>query len=140
MGPQHPSTHGVLRLILEIEGESITGNRMNHAYVRPGGLAQDLPDGVVSAIRDLIREFPKRLREYEALLNGNPVFMGRTKSVGYLDLASCVALGITGPVLRAAGLPHDLRKAEAYLGYDTYEFDVPTETGCDAYSRYMVRF
>ncbi|WP_194927484.1 NADH-quinone oxidoreductase subunit D [Catenulispora pinisilvae] len=119
--------------------EAITGNRMNHAYVRPGGLAQDLPDGVVEDIRTLIAEFPKRLRDYERLLNSNPVFLGRTKGVGYLDLAGCMALGVTGPMLRATGLPHDLRKAEPYLGYDTYEFDVPTETGCDAYSRYVVR-
>ncbi|MBS2539182.1 NADH-quinone oxidoreductase subunit D [Catenulispora sp. NF23] len=120
--------------------ETITGNRMNHAYVRPGGLVQDLPDGVVEDIRTLIAEFPKRLRDYERLLNGSPVFQGRTKGVGYLDLAGCMALGVTGPMLRATGLPHDLRKAEPYLGYDTYEFDVPTETGCDAYSRYVVRF
>ncbi|NUP45794.1 MAG: NADH-quinone oxidoreductase subunit D [Catenulispora sp.] len=119
--------------------EAITGNRMNHAYVRPGGLAQDLPEGAVAAIRDLIREFPERLRDYERLLNANPVFLGRTREVGYLDLAGCIRLGMTGPVLRAAGLPHDLRKAEPYLGYDTYEFDVPTADGCDAYSRYLVR-
>jgi NADH-quinone oxidoreductase subunit D len=119
--------------------EAITGNRMNHAYVRPGGLAQDLPEGVVSAIKDLIRGFPARVRDYERLLNANPVFLERTKEVGYLDLPGCIALGVTGPVLRAAGLPHDLRKAEPYLGYETYEFDVPTEDGCDAYSRYLVR-
>ncbi|GAA1969778.1 NADH-quinone oxidoreductase subunit D [Catenulispora subtropica] len=119
--------------------EAITGNRMNHAYVRPGGLAQDLPEGTVDGIRDLIRDFPKALRDYKRLLNANPVFLGRTKGIGYLDLAGCVALGITGPVLRATGLPHDLRKSEPYLGYDTYEFDVPTEDGCDAYSRYLVR-
>jgi NADH-quinone oxidoreductase subunit D len=119
--------------------EAVTGNRMNHAYVRPGGLAQDLPDSVVEDIRTLIAEFPKRLLDYERLLNANPVFMGRTKGVGYLDLAGCVALGITGPVLRATGLPHDLRKSEPYLGYDTYDFEVPTETGCDAYGRYLVR-
>ena len=119
--------------------EAITGNRMNHAYVRPGGLAQDLPAGIVDAIRTLIAEFPERLADYERLLNANPVFVGRTKDVGYLDLAGCVALGVTGPILRAAGLPHDLRKAEPYLGYDTYDFEIPTETGCDAYSRYLVR-
>jgi NADH-quinone oxidoreductase subunit D len=119
--------------------EAVTGNRMNHAYVRPGGLAQDLPDGTVEDIRTVIAEFPKRIRDYERLLSANPVFLGRTKGVGYLDLAGCMALGITGPVLRAAGLPHDLRKADPYLGYDTYDFEVPTETGCDAYSRYLVR-
>jgi NADH-quinone oxidoreductase subunit D len=119
--------------------EAVTGNRMNHAYVRPGGLAQDLPPGIVEDIRTVIAEFPKRIRDYERLLNANPVFLERTKGVGYLDLAGCMALGVTGPVLRAAGLPHDLRKSDPYLGYDTYDFEVPTETGCDAYSRYLVR-
>jgi NADH-quinone oxidoreductase subunit D len=119
--------------------EAITGNRMNHAYVRPGGLAQDLPDGIVEDIRTVIAEFPKRIRDYERLLSANPVFLERTKGVGYLDLAGCMALGVTGPMLRAAGLPHDLRKADPYLDYDTYDFEVPTETGCDAYSRYLVR-
>ena len=119
--------------------EAVTGNRMNHAYVRPGGLAQDLPEGVTEDIRTLIAEFPKRLLDYERLLNANPIFMGRTKDVGYLDLAGCMALGVTGPVLRATGLAHDLRKSEPYLGYDTYDFEVPTETGCDAYGRYLVR-
>ena len=119
--------------------EAVTGNRMNHAYVRPGGLAQDLPDGVVDQIRTLIAEFPKRILDYERLLNANPVFLGRTKGVGFLDLAGCMALGVTGPILRASGLPHDLRKSDPYLDYDTYDFEVPTETGCDAYSRYLVR-
>ncbi|GAA2029314.1 NADH-quinone oxidoreductase subunit D [Catenulispora yoronensis] len=119
--------------------EAVTGNRMNHAYIRPGGLAQDLPEGTIAAVRDLIREFPKRLRDYERLLNANPVFLARTKGVGHLDLAGCMALGMTGPVLRATGLPHDLRRAEPYLGYETYDFEVPTADGCDAYSRYLVR-
>jgi NADH-quinone oxidoreductase subunit D len=119
--------------------EEITGNRMNHAYVRPGGLAQDLPPGIESSIKELLHDLPARIADYEKLLNANPVFLGRTKSVGYLDLTACMALGVTGPPLRAAGLPHDLRKSQPYCGYEDYEFDVPTEKGADAYSRYLVR-
>ncbi len=119
--------------------EMITGLRMNHAYIRPGGLAQDLPPGAVDAVRDLLRVLPKRLRDYEDLLNENAIFKARTQGIGYLDLTGCMALGITGPVLRATGLPHDLRKSQPYSGYEQYEFDVPTETTADAYGRYLIR-
>ena len=125
-------------LILDIF-ETITGLRMNHAYIRPGGLAQDLPDDAVGKIRDLLALMPKRLRDMELLLNQNPIWKARTRGVGYLDLAGCMALGITGPVLRSTGLPHDLRKSQPYCGYETYEFDVMTDTGCDCYGRYLIR-
>src|SRR5919107_3223536 len=95
----------VLRII-----EMITGLRMNNAYIRPGGVAQDLPRGVYNDIRDMVPAVRKGLRELEALLNENPVLKGRTEGVGYLDLTGCIALGVTGPVLRSTGLPHDLRK------------------------------
>ena len=119
--------------------EAITGNRMNHAYVRPGGLAQDLPSGVEAAVRELLDLLPGRIRDYERLLDHNPVFLGRTRGVGVLDLAGCMALGVTGPVLRATGLPHDLRKSQPYCGYAEYDFEVPTLTGADVYSRYLLR-
>ena len=73
------------------------------------------------------------------LLAENPLLKGRTKGVGYLDLTGCIALSITGPVLRSTGLPHDLRKSEPYCGYETYDFDVITRTGADAYDRLMIR-
>jgi NADH-quinone oxidoreductase subunit D len=73
------------------------------------------------------------------LLNGQPIWQGRTVGVGYLDLTGCMALGVTGPILRATGLPHDLRKSEPYCGYENYEFDVVTETSCDAWGRYLIR-
>jgi NADH-quinone oxidoreductase subunit D len=120
----------VLRII-----EMITGLRMNNAYVRPGGVAQDLPRGVYNDIRDMVPQVHRGLKELEALINENPILKGRTVGVGYLDLTGCMALGITGPVLRSAGLPHDLRKAEPYCGYETYEFDVITRDTCDAYGR-----
>lgn len=125
-------------LILDVF-ETITGLRMNHAYIRPGGLVQDLPDDGVTKVRELLQLLPKRLRDLDHLLTQNPIWKARTKNIGYLDLTGCMALGITGPVLRSTGLPHDLRKAAPYCGYETYEFDVPTTTGCDCYGRYWIR-
>ncbi len=125
-------------LVLDIF-EMVTGLRMNHAYIRPGGLSQDLPPGAVDAIRELLRVMPGRLGDYEKLLNENPVFRGRTDGIGYLDLTACTALGLTGPVLRSTGLPWDLRKSQPYCGYETYDFAVPTADTCDAYGRYRIR-
>ena len=125
-------------LVLDVF-EMITGLRMNHGFIRPGGLAQDLPPGAVDKVRDVIRLLAKRFRDYENLLNENPVWLARTKGIGYLDLTGCVALGVTGPVLRATGLPHDLRTSQPYCGYESYEFDTITLTGADAYDRYLIR-
>src|SRR3977135_2019671 len=119
--------------------ETITGLRMNSAYIRPGGLAVDLPDGAMPQLRDLLVLLPKRLQDLEDLLNENYIWKARTVGVGYLDLAGCMALGITGPVLRATGLPHDLRRAQPYCGYETYDFDVITDDACDSYGRYIIR-
>jgi NADH-quinone oxidoreductase subunit D len=125
-------------LVLDIM-EAITGNRMNHAYIRPGGLVADLPPDAPEKIRDLIPVLRSRLNDYRRLLDHNPIFLGRTRGVAVLDVTGCVALGVTGPILRATGLPHDLRTAQPYCGYETYDLDVVTETGADAYSRYLVR-
>ncbi|WP_016883340.1 MULTISPECIES: NADH dehydrogenase (quinone) subunit D [unclassified Rhodococcus (in: high G+C Gram-positive bacteria)] len=125
-------------LVLDVF-EMITGLRMNHAYIRPGGLSQDLPEGAVEKVRELLALMPERLRDMENLLNDNRIWKGRTQGIGYLDLTGCMALGITGPMLRATGLPHDLRKSQPYCGYENYEFDVSTDTGCDAYGRYLIR-
>jgi NADH-quinone oxidoreductase subunit D len=119
--------------------ESITGLRMNHAYIRPGGLAVDLPEGTIPQIRELLRVLPKRLADMEDLLNENYIWKARTQGIGYLDLTGCMALGITGPILRSTGLPHDLRKSQPYCGYETYDFDVITDDGCDSYGRYLIR-
>ena len=119
--------------------EMITGLRMNNGYIRPGGVAQDLPRGVFDKIRDTMPILRRGLRELEMLLNENPLIKGRTVGVGYLDLTGCIALGITGPILRAAGLPHDVRKAEPYCGYESYDFEIPTRDTCDAYGRLRVR-
>ncbi len=125
-------------LILDIL-EEITGLRMNHAYVRPGGVVMDVPPGTEEKIRDFLKLMPERLAEYEGLLSGNPVWQRRTKDVGYLDVTGCVALGITGPMLRSTGLPWDLRKTQPYCGYQSYDFDVPTAKSADVWARYEVR-
>ncbi|PXW30717.1 NADH dehydrogenase (quinone) subunit D [Nocardia sp. 348MFTsu5.1] len=125
-------------LILDIF-EMITGLRMNHAFVRPGGLAQDLPDGAVEKVREVLRVLPGRLRDMEDLLSENYIWKARTQGVGYLDLTGCMALGVTGPVLRATGLAHDLRRSSPYCGYENYEFDVITDDACDSYGRYQIR-
>jgi NADH-quinone oxidoreductase subunit D len=125
-------------LILDVF-EMVTGLRMNHGYIRPGGLSQDMPPGAVEKIREVLKLLPKRLADTENLLVGNKIWMGRTVGVGYLDLTGCMALGITGPILRATGLPHDLRKSQPYCGYENYEFEVQTETTCDAYGRFLIR-
>ncbi|MEU7689800.1 NADH-quinone oxidoreductase subunit D [Microbispora hainanensis] len=119
--------------------EYITGLRMNMAYVRPGGVSVDLPAGAVDKIGEFLKIMPGRIKEMRKLLDANPVYTRRTKDVAYLDLTGCMALGVTGPMLRAAGLPWDLRKSQPYCGYETYEFDVPTQNTCDVYGRYLVR-
>ena len=119
--------------------ELITGLRMNHAFIRPGGVAQDMPQGGLEAIRDFLRKAPELVHDLRTLIDENPVFMARTRGIAYLDLQGCMALGVTGPMLRATGLPWDLRKSQPCLGYETYEFDVPTTDTCDAYGRYLVR-
>ncbi|WP_016909541.1 NADH-quinone oxidoreductase subunit D [Streptomyces xiaopingdaonensis] len=119
--------------------ELITGLRMNSAYIRPGGLSQDLPAGSVDAVREFVKKMRKNLVEYDKLCSGNPVFKARLKDIGHLDLSGCMALGITGPVLRSAGLPHDLRKAQPYCGYENYDFEVPTTDTADSYGRFLLR-
>jgi len=119
--------------------ELITGLRMNHAYIRPGGISQDLPPGALEAVRELLGALPRKLIDMRKLLDANPVYLARTSGIAYLDLPACMALGLTGPVLRATGLPWDLRKSQPYCGYETYEFDVPVQESCDAYGRYLVR-
>jgi NADH-quinone oxidoreductase subunit D len=96
--------------------ELITGLRMNHAYVRPGGVSQDLPSGAIEKLREFIRIVPPLFGEIRKLLDANPVFLRRTRDIAHLDLTGCMALGVTGPVLRAAGLPWDLRKSQPYCG------------------------
>ena len=125
-------------LILDIF-EMVTGLRMNHGYVRPGGVSCDLPEGAVEKIRETVKHLKKSTQDNVNILVGNQIWMGRTKDVGYLDLAGCLALGVTGPVLRATGVPWDLRKTQPYGGYENYEFEVQTQDTCDSYGRFLIR-
>ena len=119
--------------------ELVTGLRMNSAYIRPGGVAQDLPAGAEQQIRDTIMALPRRMKDTADMLVDNSIWLARTQGIGKLDLAGCMALGVTGPVLRATGLPEDLRKTAPYSGYEKYEFDVMTQTTSDAYGRFLIR-
>jgi NADH-quinone oxidoreductase subunit D len=222
LGPNHPSTHGVLRLIVELDGEVVkevtpvigylhtgiekqcenktwwqgvtlvtrmdylapfanikaytmsvekllqmevppraewirvllaemnriashlvwlgtSGERMNHRYLQVGGCAQDLPPGFIERTRTFVKEMPRRIDEYEALLTGNPIWKDRMVGIGVLPADQLLALGVTGPTLRAAGVPHDLRKVAPYSGYEHFQFEVPTATEGDCYARYLVR-
>ncbi|MGA1335046.1 MAG: NADH-quinone oxidoreductase subunit D [Candidatus Nanopelagicaceae bacterium] len=119
--------------------EKVSGLRMNMAYIRPGGVSQDLPEGTVSGIRELIKDLRKNFKDNAKLLIGNSIWIKRTKGVGYLDLAGCITLGVTGPVLRSTGMPWDLRKTQPYCGYENYDFDVITADTCDVYGRFLIR-
>lgn len=119
--------------------EMVSGLRMNMAYIRPGGVSQDLPEGGIAKIRETVKELRHNFKDNAKLLIGNTVWMKRTQGVGYLDLAGCITLGITGPILRATGFPWDLRKSEPYCGYENYDFDVITDDGCDTYGRFLIK-
>jgi len=119
--------------------EYLTGLRMNHAYIRPGGLSQDLPEDWKSKVLDFVKVMHSRLPDYDKLLTGQPIWKQRLQGVGYLPVDGCLALGATGPILRSAGLPWDQRKVEPYSGYEEFEFEVPTETAGDCYARYLLR-
>lgn len=120
--------------------ERITGLRMNHAYVRPGGVPLDLPPGTVDYIRSLLPNVRRDIGELQDLTLKNPIFKLRFIGVGYMPMAGMMALGLTGPSLRAGGLKTDLRKDAPYCGYENYEFDVPTYDSSDAYNRTLIRF
>ena len=119
--------------------ELVSGLRMNMAYIRPGGVAQDLPAGAVETILETVKDLRKSFKDNEKLLVGNSIWMKRTEGIGYLDLAGATTLGVTGPVMRSTGLPLDLRKLQPYSGYENYNFDVVTADTCDVYGRFLVR-
>jgi NADH-quinone oxidoreductase subunit D len=125
-------------LILDVF-EAITGLRMNHAYIRIGGVIMDLPDGGALKIRELLGLLPRRIDEYESLLDENPIWLERNAGVATLSAERALVHGVTGPVLRAAGVAADLRKDMPYCGYETYDFEVPVRTDADAYGRYRLR-
>ncbi len=119
--------------------ESITGARLHPAWLRPGGLADDLPEGWKEMVDRFTVYFPDRIKTYEKLLTRNPIFMGRTKDIGCLSLEDAIEWGITGPLLRASGLEWDARKEMPYSGYENFDFDIPCFSEGDSYARYLVR-
>ena len=119
--------------------EMFSGQRMMTSYIRIGGLALEPPRGWEAVVRKFIRAFPGRVDEYENLLTKNPIWLERTKGIGRVPLDRLIDLGVTGPLLRAAGLDWDIRKAEPYSSYEQFDFEVPTRTEGDVYARYQVR-
>ncbi|MFE7505247.1 NADH-quinone oxidoreductase subunit D [Promicromonospora sp. NPDC057488] len=119
--------------------EAVTGLRMNHAYIRPGGVAVDTPEGFTTQARAALKSVRHYLKQLGDLMLANPIFKARLTNVGVLNLSGCMALAITGPVLRSTGLPYDVRKDNPYCGYETYDFDVPTAKGADCYDRVVLR-
>ena len=119
--------------------EMYSGQRMMTSYFRIGGLALEPPRGWQKRVRSFIDVFPSRVDEYEELLTNNRIWIGRTQGVGRISLEDMLDLGVTGPMLRAAGLPYDARKAEPYSSYEKFDFEIPTRTENDVYARYLVR-
>jgi NADH-quinone oxidoreductase subunit D len=119
--------------------ELFAGQRMMTSYIRIGGLALEPPAGWRPVVDRLLKMLPSRIDEYEQLLTGNRIWMGRTKGVGYISPEDAVAYSMTGPTLRAAGIPYDNRKVFPYSSYEEFEFDVPTRTDSDCFGRYMIR-
>ena len=125
-------------LLLNIN-EMLAGFRMFPSYMRVGGLREDLPRGFHDAVRAFLDRMPQKLDEYEALLTRNEIYLERTQNVGRISKDDAVAWGLAGPIARAAGVEYDVRKDFPYLGYETYDFAVPTRADGDVYSRYLVR-
>src|SRR2546428_23905 len=148
MGPQHPSTHGGLRVVLDCFREReeilkifvmVSGQRMMTSYFRIGGLALEPPPGWLDRVRQFIDMFPSRIEEYEKLLTRNSIWLMRTVGIGILEAKDAIALGVSGPTLRAAGVAHDVRKFFPYSSYEEFSFDVPPRTESDSSARYLLR-
>ena len=119
--------------------EKITGLRMNHNFIRPGGVAADLPDGWRRDLEEICTVVERGVREYADLLAENPLFLERLVGVGCITTEEAIARGITGPILRSTGFPWDLRKAQPYLAYDEVDFDVVCGENGDCYDRFQIR-
>jgi NADH-quinone oxidoreductase subunit D len=119
--------------------EAISGQRMMSSYIRIGGIALEPPADIYDRIRTFLNSFPDHIAEYEGLLSANPIWMGRLKGVGYLSAADAIALGVTGPPMRASGVDFDVRRDMPYSGYDKFKFNVPVSNDGDVWARYIVR-
>jgi NADH-quinone oxidoreductase subunit D len=119
--------------------EKYCGARLTTHAFRIGGLQYEAYDGFEKDVERFCKDFERRIQEYVTLLTGNSIWIGRTRNVGVLKAEDCIALGASGPILRAAGVKWDLRKAQPYAAYDRYQFEIPVGTNGDTYDRYMVR-
>jgi NADH-quinone oxidoreductase subunit D len=119
--------------------EAVSGQRMMTSYVRIGGVALEPPLDLFDKIRVFLKSFPSKIAEYEGLLNNNPIWMERLKGVGYISAENAIALGVTGPPLRASGVDFDVRRDMPYSGYEKFDFKVPVSTVGDVWARYLVR-
>jgi len=119
--------------------EAASGGRLTPSYFRIGGLMMDLPAGFENRCKQFLRDFPPAVDEFHTLLTGNKIFQKRTQGVGYISAEDAIDWGLSGPCLRGSGVALDLRRATPYCGYENYDFEVPTESDCDVWARYMVR-
>ncbi|MBF0165445.1 MAG: NADH-quinone oxidoreductase subunit D, partial [Magnetococcales bacterium] len=119
--------------------EAVCGARIHAAYFRPGGVARDLPEGLVENIQSFIEDFPAKIDEYETLLTNNRIWKQRLVDIGVVSAAEALDMGYVGPMLRGSGIAWDLRKAEPYDAYDRIDFDIPIGKNGDSYDRYLVR-
>ncbi len=119
--------------------EMVSGQRMMTSYFRIGGLAMELPLGLLERVQAFIKTFPEKIDEYSNLLTGNPIFVNRLKGVGHLSKEDAIALGVTGPVMRASGIDFDLRRDMPYCSYEKFQFRVPVSNDCDVWARYLLR-
>src|SRR5438445_252625 len=138
MGPQHPATHGVLRIVLELEGERSVKATPDLGYLHRGVDSDFTPD-LVQRLNAFLDTFPDHLREYDELLLNNRIWLSRTKNVAVISAEDAINFGCTGPVLRGSGVAYDVRKAEPYGAYDKVEWEVPIGKNGDTYDRYWVR-
>ncbi len=120
--------------------EKTTGLRMNHNFIRPGGVVADLPTGWREDVAAIIETVTSGLAEFETLLMDNPIFIERTQGIGILTRQECLAYGVTGPVARASGIDYDVRKVFPYSGFEHYDFEIPTTSNGDVYDRFVIRF
>ncbi len=119
--------------------ESVSGQRMMGSYIRPGGVWRDLTPEFMPMLRRFLDYFPQKIDDYEKLISANPLFIDRTKGIGYISPEQAIAWSMSGPLLRGSGVNYDVRKAFPYTSYETYDFDVPLGKNGDVYDRYKIR-
>jgi NADH-quinone oxidoreductase subunit D len=119
--------------------EAASGGRLTPSYFRIGGLMMDLPSGFERRVKQFTDDFPKAVDEFHTLLSGNRIFQKRTQNIGVISAEDAIDWGLSGPCLRGSGVALDIRRSNPYTGYENYDFEVPTEAGCDVWARYLVR-